>query len=163
MAAIWRNTGPSGEVRRQQSPSVRNARASASGRMASAAWRLSAGDRQARQQRDAGSGPDHLREGREAGGAEVELVRARLRADRQRLIAQAVPVVEQQHVRAAELADLGRARPAPERVRARRRQDEGLARRGPHRRRRPRRGGGARSGPAGRRLKMWLVILDRAA
>ena len=54
-------------------------------------------------------------------------MRAGVRADRQRLIAQAVPVVEQQHVGAAELAHLGRRGPARERMGARRRQHERIA------------------------------------
>ena len=54
----------------------------------------------ARQQRHAGAGRHHLRQRRQAGRAEAELLGARAGADRQRLVAQAVAVVEQQHVRA---------------------------------------------------------------
>ena len=66
--------------------------------------------RQPRQQRDAIAAADHLHQRRQSGRVQIGRARAFGAAERQRLIAKAVAVVEQEHRRALEQVA---ARPAP--------------------------------------------------
>ena len=85
------------------------------------------GERELGQERHARPAGDHLHEGGEAGRPELQLVRAGTRAHLERLRPQAVPVVQEENVRSAQL---GRARGAAaraERMIARGREDERIA------------------------------------
>jgi len=82
------------------------------------------GDRELGEERDPCPARDHLREGAQAGGPEVRLVRVRPRADGERLIAQAMAFVQQQQGLSFEVRDPRWAASPRQGVRLRRRQQE---------------------------------------
>ena len=83
--------------------------------------------RHARQQRDAGAGRTICASVGRLVARNAELLGARAGAHRERLIAQAVAVVEQQHVRAPQVGELAGRGALRQRVAARRGEHEGLA------------------------------------
>ena len=115
------------DPRRQARARVRAGPGLAKCRTRSWPRRFSTGQRQGRQERHAGARADHLDQRREARRAEAVFAGAGLRAEAQRLIAQAMAVVQQQHARAVQPSRWSPAACPSQRMIRRRRQHERIA------------------------------------
>jgi hypothetical protein len=116
-----------GAVLRQASASVRDGPRAPNGRTDKVLCAVLAVQGDPCKQRDAGAARDHLRQRRQARGADRSLDTPGALADRESLIAKAVAVLEQQHGLAVERVQLGRSLRRGQRMIARGGEKEGIA------------------------------------